>query len=691
MSKLPGANLEFVREDDYVEYYIFPKLNEGDEDQVRQQLDQVRVACMAIVNEKVAERSYIWHKDEFQLMPRTGSEQERLLNDESNDEDQAEEAQGTLPPHLHGVTHYGDNIGDEWFIVYLLSELTRTRTDCIARVCDADGEFLLIEAADVLPDWASPETCEQRVYIVNGSLQLLQNSTNTSPNTRLPMSSAVQRIRLNPTLYRCSREIQQCIDSRLREFQAAQPHASIHRQIVQLPLNAAQLLKHRPALIASAVRAFCDRDSMDSKALRTMRYFPPESPRLRTNVSFTRCLYAMLMHNQYTPERRLGWQLTDAVANPESYKEQLLGVKLASGLEILASQAKRSAEQVEQQSPAWRGYLRSLQSKGYFKQNIEGSAEYEKLLATAREYFKNNQQRFRTAPLVGAEILELLLHTSESNAAEQLRDEENNLLPSDSDEWLNISAEELDTMLQQRYGPQKLYNPKGDINAEEFTKQLSQFLDRQSNFEGIETHDDVGAELDSDDEEPMPSTASRKSTQIKKNASMRKACQRNPLLQSEEADSTHVRNFLDFVIPEDNWDSNSEMSDYADEQDLERNFDALSSASGADMEFPLDRNIKAYMDQMDRELAQTAVGKSFQGKSDANSSQRSATDDDFDDIEDFEPININVNTLRNMMDSYKSQMGGAGPVSNLFSAMGVGMSTAGSADDKNKDLSESAV
>jgi hypothetical protein len=31
------------------------------------------------------------------------------------------------------------------------------------RVVDSDGEFLLIEAADYLPDWANPETCEQRV------------------------------------------------------------------------------------------------------------------------------------------------------------------------------------------------------------------------------------------------------------------------------------------------------------------------------------------------------------------------------------------------------------------------------------------------------------------------------------------------------------------------------------------------
>lgn len=31
------------------------------------------------------------------------------------------------------------------------------------RVIDSDGEFLLIEAAECLPNWANPENCDQRV------------------------------------------------------------------------------------------------------------------------------------------------------------------------------------------------------------------------------------------------------------------------------------------------------------------------------------------------------------------------------------------------------------------------------------------------------------------------------------------------------------------------------------------------
>lgn len=71
-----------------------------------------------------------------------------------------------LLPHLYGITYFGDNIQDEWFVVSLLFHLTREVGGLIARACDSDGEFLLIEAADHLPQWANPETCEQRVSLI---------------------------------------------------------------------------------------------------------------------------------------------------------------------------------------------------------------------------------------------------------------------------------------------------------------------------------------------------------------------------------------------------------------------------------------------------------------------------------------------------------------------------------------------
>ncbi|TMW39527.1 hypothetical protein DOY81_015392, partial [Sarcophaga bullata] len=72
---------------------------------------------------------------------------------------------------------------------------------------------------------------------------------------------------------------------------------------------------------------FCERDPIDMKACRSMRYFPPEQ-RVRVNICFTKCLYAMIMHSNYVPDRKIGWNLSGN-PNSEEYKEDLLGIKLA--------------------------------------------------------------------------------------------------------------------------------------------------------------------------------------------------------------------------------------------------------------------------------------------------------------------------------------------------------------------------
>jgi len=66
---------------------------------------------------------------------------------------------------LRGSTNYGDSIADEWVIVHILQQISEQHFDVWIRVYDTDGEFLLIEAANVLPKWIKPEISENRVRI----------------------------------------------------------------------------------------------------------------------------------------------------------------------------------------------------------------------------------------------------------------------------------------------------------------------------------------------------------------------------------------------------------------------------------------------------------------------------------------------------------------------------------------------
>ena len=64
---------------------------------------------------------------------------------------------------MRGRTNFGDSIEDEWLIVYLLREITKKHRDIWVKVVDGDGEFLLAEAAGVLPAWLEPEVADNRV------------------------------------------------------------------------------------------------------------------------------------------------------------------------------------------------------------------------------------------------------------------------------------------------------------------------------------------------------------------------------------------------------------------------------------------------------------------------------------------------------------------------------------------------
>ena len=124
---------------------------------IAEALEATRAACMSHLEPHV--EGYIWQKDPFQL------------------EVVAATPPGTsrsgAPAHLAGVTRFGDNVEDEWFIVWMLRELTRAFPALVARVWDDDGEFLLIETAFHLPRWLKPETAANRVWLCGGEMRVV--------------------------------------------------------------------------------------------------------------------------------------------------------------------------------------------------------------------------------------------------------------------------------------------------------------------------------------------------------------------------------------------------------------------------------------------------------------------------------------------------------------------------------------
>uniref|UniRef100_A0AAG5D721 Uncharacterized protein n=1 Tax=Anopheles atroparvus TaxID=41427 RepID=A0AAG5D721_ANOAO len=392
--------LQSIREDDFVEYFLFPA---GSSDPSDVELENSESPSLEPLLEKVTQlaeefcRPYIWHRDGFRVVPRMLNDS-RMLIDAATGDDSAVNAK--LPSHLHGISHVGDNIQDEWFIVALLFHLTARIPGLVARVVDADGEFLLIEAAEQLPHWANPESCEGKVFIFDGTLRLVEPRENEK-EAPVDMKQTLELVRRTEGKQYCvGEEVERCIRERMQDFPSkiAEHH---HRATVFVPVGVAAVLRENPGLVAPAVLAFCSRDPIDLKVCRAMRYFPPESC-VYVSVTFTKCLYAMLAQSRYLPDRRTGWNVPPAT--DPNHKAHLLGLKLACGFEILASQAKASRTDWETDK-GWKSYYGSLKAKGYFRDNIEGSQEHTRLLAIAQDYYADHRDTMRTMPKIGEEIV----------------------------------------------------------------------------------------------------------------------------------------------------------------------------------------------------------------------------------------------------------------------------------------------
>lgn len=466
----------------------------------------------------------------------------------------------------------------------------------------------------------------------------MSDETVSDTDEVLPIPVGLKKVHENVNLYE-STEIMKCIEQR---FISSKKSTLLHRACVYIPISAAFILKQNPQLIAYAVRAFCNRDPIDLKSCRAMKHFPPET-RVYTQITFTKCLYALLTYHSYKPSQRTGWNLPNE--NHETFSAHNLGMKIACGLEICVSKLSNERNNVEN-TKEWQIFSNQLKQNGYFGDAIDGSREFTQRLDTAKQYFRILSENHST--YIDAVAQEIHQHLKDmSNLNDQYKTDvssEYNASLNDTDDWMNISQDEFDNMMSERYGIKKTLRLNTDDSendvATDFGMNLNTFLTQKSEFDGVDFRPLLK-------DEPISAGTSKNTQHTGNNIDF-----------NADAFQAHVKDMLDFVIPEDNWDSHSDsMSDF-DEENIERDMMSKSNVAA----------ISAYMEQMDRELAATTIGSSFKCKPNESNLD---DDEDFDDVESFEPVDIDCNALKNLAESYKAQYGNHGPTTSLLNSLGM--------------------
>ncbi|XP_053162156.1 protein ecdysoneless homolog [Hemicordylus capensis] len=618
--------LNLVAVEDAVHYQLFLLTHLTENSERRQEILQEYIerilACFAPILV-----SYIWQNQPFNLKYKP--------------------SKGDVPSHIAGVTKFGDNIEDEWFIVYLIKEITKEFPELAARVNDNDGEFLLIEAADFLPKWLNPENSINRVFLYGGELCIIPLPKTSEEATLLPATSptipqALKLLSTHSSNFVSAKSIKAAICKRISGY-PEKIQTFLHQAHCYLPGGIAIVLKQCPALLSAAVQAFYLRDPIDLKACRVFKTFLPET-RIMTSVTFTKCLYAQLVQQIFVPDRRSGYTLPPR-SHPQ-YKAYELGMKLAHGFEILCSKCSSGADNSEEHTmnvPLWDNFLKSLKKNNYFKGELEGSARYLDQLRMAENYFQQSviDPHSSVARSPGEEIITILRTTSFN--LEDLRKEASSLPPEDDDSWLEISPGTLDQILKEASGTNKsassLNEEEQNYDLAEVTKSMKAFISKVSTHEGAE----------------MPWSSSEAHVTFDVD-SFTNALDKILGANSEELDSDDLEEEEEFEFlssdEESNPNSNSQ-EDTASQNEIAESF-------------------KSYMDEMDHELASTNIGRSFNNPKAVGSDKICSSQETDNDLEDdLTPVDIDLNLVTNLLESYNAQAGLAGPASNILQSMGV--------------------
>ncbi|KAK2015349.1 SGT1-domain-containing protein [Colletotrichum eremochloae] len=551
-------------------------------------LEDLRKSALQLTTRLTSD--YIWQKDTFTLDVVT----ERGLT------------------FLQGTTDYGDSIEDEWLIVYILRELSKSHPNAWVRVFDADGEFLLIEAANVLPKWLSPETDQNRVWINNGCLRIIPQLTDESSNSRLlTLPDAVNIIRSAPDKLVHSDFIEAEAFYRLEKY-PDQIQKSLHHSLVTIPRRLAHVIHKSPKAVAPAVESFYLRDALDLKALlsqKTDLHFPPKDL-VTLSVKFNRVLFAQLKSQRFEPPGSWATVIQEARGVEQTRLE--MGMKLTCGFEIMLNNIK-----------------------------------------------KTDSREAREACIVVEELQEdgdsVLPGDDEINAWRDARRE-------DDESWMDINYADFENELAGRKGENCMgSNPGfGDATTQaDLRKIVSRFEaflnDESAGLDGAEVD-----EMDIDDDESDEDDEDEDKAISFDEAEFSRMMREMMGLAPPESGTTSVSNGPDATAA--GFARSALGKDIREESD-----DELRNLS-AQLEAELNAHGALTLNQPQNNVS-VLKDKDKGGKA-AMTADRMATDNDYDDGDDGE-VDIDYNLAKNLLESFKGQAGMPGPTGNILGMMGL--------------------
>jgi len=392
---------------------------------------------------------YLWHCDRLVM--------EIELGDDANDE-----------PHLAGHLRTGDGAEDEWFLAFLLQRLSAARPDTSCHIVDADGELLLIEAALAAPRWLTPDNAEHRVWLRNGKVHILPKPRPPESN-HLSCREALAKLRAPGAATVAKDKVQHAINSRLEGFPTRALELSTHVAKAVLPSAVARLLLAFPQLVSIALDNLPPPATQELIRMRKALTGPAANVRfdceavsekdmICVGIRFTRCQYARLMGMRSQLPQKFTQKHWRPAGGKVCEKTMRVGAMLCAGLDAAFLQDPQSA------TPALRwpahelneALLPEIPPWFHDAQFAQHAADLQVPLRFDSPLTKRafEQQRSLDEPFRPA-LMAAMKHEAVKgmNLAKFGRAD-------DSDDWLQISGEDLDREMQRRQDEFDAYDSK---------------------------------------------------------------------------------------------------------------------------------------------------------------------------------------------------------------------------------------
>ncbi len=581
--------------------------------------------------------------------------------------------------YVEGTFRVGDYIDDEWFMVRLLLEMTHSLSDVCASIVDSDGQFLLIETANYIPDWLEPENGDNRVWLSRGKLHILPREAGGQTKAgAINLVTALQYLHSHGGA-ECSQVVQSTLRSRIDKISDAQIRALKHKVVCYLPHAIALLVENTPGLVSAIVEELgkpslrhCnggEKQSVVSNASlwRAILGDKSKSSCLCVCVNFTRPLFAKLVFKPFRAPSVLskyrvaaltalassGEDKAQAAKNVEVSCRLLVGIALlmrAAASDTNGTTAAHSQKCNEGQLALLRRYSLSdphlMEAVRRDKVDIRDHALC--AMTTTGDYLANEELSqgeekrdswpFDRSLLLGKGLMNALFyHKGDSGVDEGGALEPSSIAETDSDSWLKLSEQQFQSEMESRA---KTFTERGsapppDVPPAGNTRQTD---GEEDDLEKVDNLVESVRHFVSDPNEGVGGSASDNEEEDVGGP-----------LDSLSLDMAKVLSIVDAV-------SNGENVFPSQSQEIEQEQEEYSGVSKDDGEEGLD--FDEYQEAMERELQASSMVHTFErGPPSLDNA--------------LGEVDIDKNLMQNLLEAHASQEPeGIGPAAHLLSLLG---------------------